>query len=191
MTWDIHVLLVILLIVGTVAVIRLYLVLGQVRQSLNNLEETRIEMSGTLKHLESVAKSTEEVLRTEITPTLQVTRATLANLEVTTRALAETTLAVRGLTGRAEQAVNAQRLLTAAVPIARMMTARGGGLAAGVVAGIGSGIKALFGRKRRAAVSDPALTSRLQPTAIADGSLANPILPPDSALERRREARTR
>lgn len=189
MTSDIHVLLVILLIVGIVAIIRLYLVLGQVRQSLTNLEETRTEISGTLKQLESVAQSTEEVLRTEIMPTLQVTRATMANLEVTTRALAETTLAVRGLTGRAEQAFNAQRLLTAAVPIARMMTARGGGIAAGVVAGIGSGIRAIFGRKKRTALPDPALEAAPKPAAISDGSPANPILPPDSTSDRRRKSR--
>ena len=189
MTLDIHILLVILLIVGIVAIIRLYFVLGQVRTSLSNLEETRTEISGTLKRLESVAQSTEEVLRTEVTPTLQVTRATLANLEITTRALAETTLAVRGLTGRAEQAVNAQRLLTAAVPIARMMSARGSGLAAGLVAGIGSGIKALMGRKKRSSPSNPELLSAANPATLPIGSSTNPILPPDSASDRRRESR--
>ncbi len=189
MTWDIHVLLVLLLIIGIVAVIRLYSVLGQVRQSLTNLEETRTEISGTLKHLDAVAQSTEEVLRTEITPTLQIARATLANLEVTTRALAETTLAVRGLTGRAEQAVNAQRLLSAAVPIARMMTARGGGIAAGLVAGIGSGIKAILGRKKRSTEARPELEPTPQRAALSSEAPANPILPPDTGSDHRRSSR--
>jgi hypothetical protein len=189
LTWDIHVLLVLLLIIGIVAVIRLYSVLGQLRQSLTNLEETRTEISGTLKHLDAVAQSTEEVLRTEITPTLQITRATLANLEVTTRALAETTLAVRGFTGRAEQAVNAQRLLSAAVPIARMMTARGGGIAAGLVAGIGSGIKAILGRKKRSADAIPELEPTPQRAVISSEAPANPILPPDAGSDRRRSSR--
>lgn len=189
MTVDIHILLFLLLFVAIFAVVRFYFVLGQVRQSLTNLEETRTEISGTLKRLEAVANSTEEVLRTEVTPTLQVTRATLANLEVTTRALAETTLAVRGLTGRAEQAVNAQRLLTAAVPLARMMSARGGGLAAGLFAGIGSGIKAILGRKRRADPAAPELRAGPSAAALSSGSPANPILPPDPSADRRRDKR--
>ncbi|MCW3096011.1 MAG: hypothetical protein JWL77_1629 [Chthonomonadaceae bacterium] len=189
MTLDIHILLFLLLLGGIFAVVRLYVVLGQVRQSLNNLEETRTEISGTLQRLESVAKSTEEVLRTEVTPTLQVTRATLANLEVTTRALAETTLAVRGLTGRAEQAVNAGRLLTAALPIARMMTSRGGGIASGLLAGIGTGIKAILGKKKSKTQAAPELEPKSRLIPVSDGAPANPILPPDSASDRRRESR--
>ncbi len=188
MTLDIHILLDLLLIIGIIALIRFYVLLGQARQSLSNLEETRAEVSGTMKRLESVAASTEEILRTEVTPTLQVTRATLANLEVTTRALADTTLAVRSLTGRAEQAVNAQRLLTAALPIARMMSARSGGIASGLIAGIGTGIKAILGRKK----TRPSETSELEPVnapkAVTDGSRLNPILLPDSASDRRRES---
>jgi len=188
LTPDIHVLLFLLLLGGIFAVGRLYVVLGQVRQSLTNLEETRTEISGTLQRLESVAKSTEEVLRTEVTPTLQVTRATLANLEVTTRALADTTLAVRGLTGRAEQAVNAQRLLTAALPIARMMTAKGGGLASGLIAGIGTGLKAMLGRKKRAPSNTPELEPKARPMQIDSGTTMNVLLPPDTTSERRPES---
>lgn len=188
MSLDIHILLDLLLVAGILAVGRFYVLLRQVRQSLHNLEETRTEISGTLQRLESVAKSTEEVLRTEVTPTLQVTRATLANLEVTTRALADTTLAVRGLTGRAEQAVNAQRLLTAAVPIARMMTSRGGGLASGLLAGIGTGIKAMLGRKKNRSSEAPELEPKARPKAVTDGAPSNPILPPDPASDRRRES---
>lgn len=189
MTLDIHILLDILLVVGIVAVVRFYVILGQVRQTLTNMETTRTEISGTLKRLESVAQSTEEVLRTEVTPTLQITRATLANLEITTRALAETTLAVRGLTGRAEQAVNAQRLITAAIPIARMMTARGGGIASGLFAGIGSGIKAMLSRKKRPPSDKPELEAQPQPKTLSSATQANPILPPDTASEPRRGSR--
>ena len=189
MPYDIHVLLFLLLLGGIFAVVRLYVVLGQVRQSLTNLEETRTEISGTLKRLESVAESTEEVLRTEVTPTLQVTRATLANLEVTTRALADTTLAVRGLTGRAEQAVNAQRLLTAALPIARMMTAKGGGIASGLIAGIGTGIKAVLSRKKRVPPRPPEIEPKVRPMQITSSEPVNAVLGPDSASERRGEAR--
>jgi hypothetical protein len=189
LTLDIHILLDILLVVGIVAVIRLYVILGQVRQTLTNLEATRTEISSTLKRLETVAQSTEEVLRAEVTPTLQITRATLANLEITTRALAETTLAVRGLTGRAEQAVNAQRLITAAIPIARMMTARGGGIASGLFAGIGSGIKAMLSRKKRPPSDKPELVAKPLQQAMSSAAPANPILPPDTASEPRRGSR--
>ena len=189
MTLDIHILLALLLIVGIIALIRFYVLLGQVRQSLTNLEQTRAEVSGTMKRLESVAASTEEILRTEVTPTLQVTRATLANLEVTTRALADTTLAVRSLTGRAEQAVNAQRLLSAALPVARMMSARSGGIASGLIAGIGTGIKAILGRKKKRPLEAAELEAANPPKAVTDGSRMNPILPPDPASDNRRESR--
>jgi hypothetical protein len=183
---DIHILLDLLLVGGIFAVVRLYFVLGQVKQSLSNLEETRTEISGTLQHIEAVAKSTEEVLRTEVTPTLQITRATLTNLEVTTRALADTTLAVRKITGHAEQAVNVQRLLTGALPMARMMTERGGGVAAALIAGIGTGIKAILSKKKRSVQAPPTLEPKQPTAALTNGDRANPILPPESAPVRRR-----
>lgn len=186
MTLFIQILLSILLIVGIFAVGRLYVILGEVRQSLGKMEETRTEISSTMKRLEIVATSTEEILRTEVTPTLQVTRATLANLEVTTRALADTTLAVRGLTGRAEQVVGAQRLLTAAVPIARMVGARGGGFASSLLAGIGTGIKAVLGRKKRTPPPNPELEPKARPRVITDGNAVKRIPPADSASESRR-----
>ncbi len=190
MTWDIHALLVILMLAAILAVIRFYVILGQVRQTLVKLEETRTEMSGTLKRLESVAESTEEVLRNEVAPTLQMTRSTLANLEVTTRALAETTLFVRGLTGRAEQAVNAQRILSAAVPLIKTMSGRGTGLAGGLLAGIGTGIKALLARRKKTLAPAPRVAQAEASTAvpIITSTLTNPILPAESDTDKRREA---
>ncbi len=187
MTWDIHVLLVILMLVAIVAVIRFYVILGQVRQTLTNLEQTRTEMSGTLKRLEAVADSTEELLRTEVAPTLQVTRSTLANLEVTTRALAETTLFVRGITGKAEQAVGMGRLIGAAGPLLKAVTGRGGGIASGLLAGIGTGIKAALSRRKQAELSAPQVTASEKKAALASGH-TNPILPPEPDAEKRREA---
>lgn len=189
MSTDIHILLVLLLVAAIFAVVRLYVVLGQVRQSLTNLEETRVEVGETMKRLESVAHSTEEILRTEVTPTLQVTRATLANLEITTKALADTTLAVRGITGRAEQAVNVQRLLSAALPFAKGVTARGGGVASGLFAGISAGFKAVMNRKKGVAARKPELEASTPMPAITGGEPATPVLSPGTTSKSRRESR--
>lgn len=111
MTLTIQTLVIILLCLSIVAVIRLWSVLGSVRITLANLEETRQEADKTLQRLSEVAASTDKVMREEVAPTLQMTRATLENVEVTTRALAQTTQTIRRLTGHAEQVTTAQRLL--------------------------------------------------------------------------------
>lgn len=111
MAQTIQILVIILLCSSIVAVIRLWSVLGCARITLANLEETRLEANETLKRLAEVSASTDKIMREEVAPTLQRTRATLENVEVTTRALAQTTQSIRRLTGRAESVTTAQKLL--------------------------------------------------------------------------------
>lgn len=121
MTLTIQILIIILLGISIVAVIRLWSVLGSVRVTLANLEETRLEADKTLKSLAEVALSTDKVMREEVAPTLQRTRATLEHVEVTTRALAQTTQTISRLTGRAESLTTAQRLLSLGGTVAQSM----------------------------------------------------------------------
>ncbi len=119
LTLTIQILLMILLCVSIVAVIRLWSVLGSARVTLANLEATRQEADKTLRQLADVAASTEKVMREEVAPTLQMTRATLEDVHVTTRALAQTTRAVQRMTARAESLTSAQRLLALGGSIAQ------------------------------------------------------------------------
>ena len=112
MAQTIQILVIVLLCSSIVAVVRLWSVLGSARTTLANLEETRLEANETLKRLAEVSTSTDKIMREEVAPTLRQTRATLENVEVTTRALAQTTQSIRRLTGRAESVTTAQKLLS-------------------------------------------------------------------------------
>jgi hypothetical protein len=149
-TVIIQYLLILLLICAILAVLRLYFVLGNVRQTLNNLEQTRTEVSGTLQRLEAAAATTEQVMREEVAPTLRVARETLVHVEVATRALADTTLVVRRLTGRADSVVSAGRLLSAGAPIAQFVASKSAGMVGSLLSGFGSGLRSLFIRHRPA-----------------------------------------
>lgn len=166
MTQAIQILIFILLSLSIVAVIRLWSVLGSVRVTLANLEETRQEADKTLQQLSEVAASTDRVMREEVAPTLQLTRATLENVEVTTRALAQTTQAVRRLTGHAESLTTAQRLLSLGGSVAQSVLGakanKNGADAShsvgfGVAFAVASRLRGLFGR-RKGAGSEAALT---------------------------------
>lgn len=119
MALTINILVIVLLCCSIVAVIRLWSVLGSARTTLANLEETRLEANETLKLLSEVAASTDKVMREEVAPTLQKTRATLDNVEMTTRALARTTQSLQRLTGHAENLSTAQKLLAMGGTIAQ------------------------------------------------------------------------
>ena len=148
MTETINILIIAVLVVTFFAVARLYFVLGNVRQTLNNLETTRAEVSSTLQRLENVAQTTQKVLEEEVAPTLHVARETLVNVEITTRALAETTLAIRRLTGKAEGVANAQHLLKVGGPLLQQVAKRSVGVVAGLFSGIGTGVRAVLGRRK-------------------------------------------
>lgn len=101
MSETIQVLLIVLLVVSIAAVIKLFLVLNGVQATLS---QTRAEIAGTLAKVEVMTSTTDKLMREELTPTLQVTRQALGHVEVMTRALAETTSSVRGISRKAEGA---------------------------------------------------------------------------------------
>jgi len=149
-TLAIQILIIFVLIATLFAVLRLYFVLGNVRQTLKNLETTRTEISSTLQRLESVAQTTQRVLDEEVAPTLRVARDTLVNVEVTTRALAETTQAIRRLTGKAEGVVQAQQLIKVGGPLLQQVAKRSMGVVGSLFAGIGAGMRSMLARRKQA-----------------------------------------
>ena len=174
MDQTIKILEILLLISCILAVGRLYMVLNDVRQTLKNVEKnvetTSTEISGTLKRMETVAASTEHVLREEVAPTLQVARATLANLEVTTRALAEASQIARGFAGKADKVVSAQRLLSASSPLVQMVAGKAAGAAGSLLAGLGGSVLGLFRRKKHTESSEPRrLTKEERSKALPPG----------------------
>jgi len=163
-------LLVALLAASIVAVLRLWSVLGSARVTLANLESTRMEATETLKRMDATLTTTEQVMREEVAPTLQAARATLSNVEVTTRALAETTTALRRLTGKAESVTDTRRLLSAGGALFQLFAHRngtaakvgasgGGGLLNGLALGVGARIAGLLTRRR----SRPTVKKALPP----------------------------
>jgi uncharacterized protein YoxC len=152
--------------VGIAAVIYLIIVLVKLRRVLTQaetmLETTRkdvdatlVEASRTLQRLEAVAQSTEQVMREEVAPTLRVARETLTNIEVTTRAVADTTLAARRIAERADTLVDTQRLLSVGGAAAHLVLQKSAGvmgsLLSGVASGVGSGVRALLASRRNTA----------------------------------------
>src|SRR5438876_75918 len=61
--------------------------LTKIGQLSTRMESTLAEVKTTLNRVEKLAASTESLVDHEIVPTLQVTRATIGHLEVTTRTI--------------------------------------------------------------------------------------------------------
>jgi hypothetical protein len=138
----IQVLLVVLIAAGIAVAVRLFLVLGDVHRTIKGVEETRQEVNATLKRVEVVVQTTDQVMREEIAPTLRVTRETLVHVENVTRALAETTQFVRRITGKAAPYAEAAPLIaTVGKPVAELIVKQGSRLLTGFLTGLGNGLR--------------------------------------------------
>ncbi len=138
----IQVLLAVLLMVSILAVGKLFFVLGEVSTTLQKLEQTRTEIGTTLVRIEAVADATEKVIREEVVPTVKAAREAIENVEVTTRAIAETTVAARKLAATLE---NVQKYFTIGGPIAQAVLKKVSSGAGGFFSGIASGFKSVVG----------------------------------------------
>lgn len=182
----IQVLEVILLIVGILAVGRIFFLVGDLQRTLVNLEQTRGEITTTLKRVESVADETERLMREEVAPTLKIARDTLVNVEVTTRALAESTVIVRQAAGMIE---NAQKMFTVSGPIAQALMKKVGNSAGGFFSGITRGISMVLGKGKsqpaakiesKESVSGTAQAEARDSVAIPGTATTNPVLHADA-----------
>ena len=179
-------LVVILLVVSIIAVLRLWSVLGSVKVTLANLETTRLEATQTLKRLDATVATADTLLRDEVTPTLQVARATLINVEETTRTLAEASVSLRRITGKAEATTDASRLIMAGTALAMEAVRRKqGGMAkrsaakgsstkksGGLLALVGAQVIKLLTRGRK--LGDNLRSDRAPTTAESPQSLPAP-----------------
>ena len=143
----IQILDIVLLIVAILVCGRIFFLLGNVRHTLIGIDSTRVEIASTLKRVEAVADATEHVLREELAPTLQSARQALANIEVSSRALAETTQIVRKAAGAVE---DVQRFFSGSGPIAQVILKKASGVAGGLLSGISVGLKTVLGRGKTA-----------------------------------------
>ena len=182
MSEVIQILIIAVLIVSFFAVGRLYFVLGSVRQTLVNLEVTRAEISSTVGRLDTAVHTAQTLLDEEVAPTLRVAREALVNVEIITRALAETTLAVRRLTGKAEGVVNAKQLVKLGGPLLQQLAKRSAHVVSGIFGGIGSAVRGVLGRRKQAKSQESANEQ------VADGTQKALPAPARSKAKRSSEA---
>lgn len=128
------------LIVALIGItIKLFLVLTDLQKTITN---TRADVDLTLKRVDTVLCTTETLIHEELTPTIKVARETLINVEITTRAIADTTVAARQMVSRLEGMVDSKHLATAGTAVAAFMAKRTAGAASGILTGLFSGISA-------------------------------------------------
>lgn len=141
----INALLIVLILAGIVAVVRLIQVMKKLETT---LESTQADVNKTLAQLNSVAVSTQKLMEEELTPTLKVARQTLENMQETTRGLADVTQSAQRVTKKVEGMVDASRLVTASM---------------GAAKGIWGSLKALAGGRKPA--TQPAKKAAPEKTA--------------------------
>ncbi|MCX6380223.1 MAG: hypothetical protein NT023_12235 [Armatimonadetes bacterium] len=126
----INALLIGLILAGIFAVIRLIQIMKRLETT---LESTQADVNKTLTQLNSVAASTQKLMEDELTPTLQVARKTLENVQETTRVLADVTQSAQRVTKKVEGMLDTSRLVASSM---------------GAVKGLFGGLKSLVaGRK--------------------------------------------
>ncbi len=114
----IKILLILLLIVTILAVVKLIQVLRKVETT---LDTTKQDINSTLTELNGVTASTKKLMEEELTPTLQVARQTLENVQITTRALADVTQSAQRVTQKVESMVDTTRLVASGASLAKSM----------------------------------------------------------------------
>jgi uncharacterized protein YoxC len=147
-------LLVVLLLFAAIAVsVRFWGLLGTLRNVLMSVEETRGHVQGTLHEVDVTLATANSLLKEQAIPVLNSAHKTFSNLEVSTRALADVTESMRGLSARAESIGRAASVAAAAgSAIATMASARGDkkrGKSAGIVGLVASVTKLLAGSRTR------------------------------------------
>ncbi len=126
------------LVVALIAItIKMFLVLTDLQKT---IATTRTDLDMTMKRVDKVLDTTETLLHDEITPTIKIARETLANIEVTTRAIADTTVAARHVVTRVEGVVDPAHLATVGTALATFMAKRTAGAASGMLSGLFAGI---------------------------------------------------
>jgi uncharacterized protein YoxC len=152
--YIIPILLAVLILVIIAAIARLFTVLGTVNRTLEttraDVDRTIAEVNRVMAHVETIADSTEKLIQGEVTSTLKVTHATLANIEIMTRAAADATVTVRRLTGKAEDVAVGSGLITAGTLAIKLLGGKRGAMAGSLLSGVSWGVRRLLGRRNSA-----------------------------------------
>ncbi len=109
--------------------------LTQAKTTVSSLDATKTELDATLKRVNTM-------LETEVTPTIRVLRATVANLETTTRAVADTTEVARKFASKAAPYANRIPQPTTAIAAANPIANIGMKIASTILTAVGTKILA-------------------------------------------------
>ncbi len=132
--------LICLLIVALIAIsVKLFMVLTDLQKTITS---TQRDIDKTITRVDTILDSAEVLLRDELTPTIKVARETLMNVEITTRAIADTTVAARQIVARLEGVIEPKHLATAGTAVATFIAKKTAGAASGMLSGLFSGISA-------------------------------------------------
>lgn len=150
------VLLLVLVVAGIAAVIKLIKVLDEASKA---LETTRRDLDKTMQRVDGVVTSLQTVLTEEVTPTIRVARQTIEHLEVTARAASDATEAARRTALHIESVMQSSKLAAAGGAIAKAALQRSGSTAShmlsSAVSGLGhsvmSMVRSRFSRKHEEA----------------------------------------
>ena len=116
---------------------------GFIEKSQTETLELSKKVQTSLGRIETLTTSLDELIRTELAPTLQVTRSALENVDTVTRGVRDSVQAIRGIVSGAQSLTTPAAIAQAA---GKMMQTPGG--RAGLIAvGIGAAVRALFSRK--------------------------------------------
>ncbi len=153
MNIAIGILIILFLIVAIAVTVRIWGLLGTLQKVLVSLDETKGQLQGTLHEVDVTVATVNSLLKEQAIPVLVSTQRTLANLEVSTKAIADVSESVRGLTARAESIGKAASVAAAAgSALVTMATTRGdkkSGKRAGFGGLVASVAKLFVGSKTR------------------------------------------
>ena len=146
--------------------------------------ELRREIEATLGRVDTVLNSAEALLRDEVAPTLKIARQTLQNVEVTTRALADTTIAARSVVNRLERTTSSSKLVQVGGIATTLLIKKGSCAAANLfknaALGVGHAILGLGRHRARGAAVAPQSNAMVRNAAIDTSDM------PSEAVEARK-----
>ena len=125
-----------LILVLIAVLVKVFFILNEVKHIANDAQQT-------IQRLNGIAEKTEKIITEELTPTLQVARQTLTNVEATTRVLAETTQSAQNVVKRVEGFLETGKLVATGVAVAKAAAQKTAGLFS------------LFGRKSKPKTAPP------------------------------------
>ena len=165
----------------------------QIITLIKNANATVSSLNVTKTELDTTINKVNIMLEAEVTPTLRVLRQTIANLETTTKAVADTTAVARSFAERAAPYANKIPVATRAVATANPIASLGMKIASTLLTAVGTkvltGLGDALSRKKTPASrpngsSNPAPNGRRNYPALPPGRTGDELVPVESAEKR-------